>query len=63
VTDTAQPRGHTTEEELYARAENIPLKRIGRPDDLVGPAVFLASARGRYITGQTLLFNGGGIMW
>jgi len=63
VTDTAQPRGHTTEEELYARAGSIPLRRIGQPEDLVGPAVFLASDRARYITGQTVLVNGGGIMW
>jgi NAD(P)-dependent dehydrogenase (short-subunit alcohol dehydrogenase family) len=63
VTDTAQPRGHTSEEELYARGANIPLKRIGQPQDLVGPAVFLASDRARYITGQTVMVNGGGIMW
>ena len=63
VTDTAQPRGHLTEEELYAQAKRIPLGRIGQPEDLVGPAVFLASDAASYITGQTLLINGGGIMW
>lgn len=63
VTDTAQPRGHTTEEELYARGANIPLKRIGQPEDLVGPAIFLASDRASYITGQTVMVNGGAIMW
>lgn len=63
VTDTAQPRGHSTEEELYARGRQIPLGRIGQPQDLVGPAVFLATERARYITGQTLFVNGGGIMW
>ena len=63
VTDTAQPRGHTTEEELYARGDSIPLKRIGQPEDLVGPALFLASDRASYITGQTVMVNGGGIMW
>jgi 3-oxoacyl-[acyl-carrier protein] reductase len=63
VTDTAQPRGHQTEEELYAQAQKIPLGRIGQPEDLVGPAIFLASDAARFITGQTLLVNGGSIMW
>jgi 3-oxoacyl-[acyl-carrier protein] reductase len=63
ITDTAQPRGHMTEEQIYAQAQRIPLQRIGRPEDLVGPAVFLASDAAGFITGQTLLVNGGSIMW
>ena len=63
VTDTAQPRGHMTEEELYARAATIPLGRIGQPDDLVAPAVFLASDAARFVTGQTVVVNGGAIRW
>jgi len=63
ITDTAQPRGHQTEEQIYAQAQRIPLGRIGQPEDLVGPAVFLASAAAAFITGQTLLVNGGSIMW
>jgi NAD(P)-dependent dehydrogenase (short-subunit alcohol dehydrogenase family) len=39
--------------------DRIPLKRPGRPDDLDGPVVFLASEESRYITGQTLLVDGG----
>jgi gluconate 5-dehydrogenase len=39
--------------------ERIPLKRPGRPDDLDGAVVFLASESSRYITGQTLLVDGG----
>ena len=39
--------------------ERIPLKRTGRPDDLDGAVVFLASEASRYITGQTLLIDGG----
>src|SRR5438445_1083973 len=38
--------------------ERIPLKRTGRPDDLDGAIVFLASEASRYITGQTLLIEG-----
>lgn len=63
VSDTAQPRGHSTEEELYARAARIPLGRIGQPEDIAKAAVFLASDRAGFITGQTLLVNGGGVMW
>ena len=39
--------------------DRIPLKRPGRPDDLDGAVVFLASESSRYITGQTLLVDGG----
>lgn len=39
--------------------ERIPVKRPGRTDDLDGAVVFLASESSRYITGQTLLVDGG----
>jgi gluconate 5-dehydrogenase len=39
--------------------DRIPLHRPGQPDDLDGAAVFLASEESRYITGQTLLVDGG----
>lgn len=63
ITDTAQPRGHQSEEQIYAQAQKIPLGRIGQPEDLVGTAVFLASDAAAFITGQTIVVNGGSIMW
>jgi 3-oxoacyl-[acyl-carrier protein] reductase len=42
-----------------AWAEQIPLKRLGRPDDIAGAVVFLASDEAAYITGHVLAVNGG----
>jgi NAD(P)-dependent dehydrogenase (short-subunit alcohol dehydrogenase family) len=41
----------------YASA--IPMGRIGMPEDLVGPCVYLASDAARFVTGQTLFVDGG----
>ena len=37
----------------------IPLGRLGQPDDLGGPVVFLASDMAKYVTGAALLVDGG----
>jgi NAD(P)-dependent dehydrogenase (short-subunit alcohol dehydrogenase family) len=63
VTDTAQPRAHRSEEELQMTAKSIPLGRIGAPEDMVGPVLFLASDAAAYITGQALMVTGGGFMF
>jgi len=39
--------------------ENIPLKRWGKPEDLIGIAIFLASDASNYINGQTIYVDGG----
>jgi NAD(P)-dependent dehydrogenase (short-subunit alcohol dehydrogenase family) len=39
--------------------ENIPWGRIGKPEDLVGAAIFLASDEADYITGVTIFVDGG----
>jgi NAD(P)-dependent dehydrogenase (short-subunit alcohol dehydrogenase family) len=39
--------------------DRIPVRRPGKPSDLEGPIVFLASDAGEYVTGQTLLVDGG----
>jgi 3-oxoacyl-[acyl-carrier protein] reductase len=41
------------------RGENIPLGRPGDPDDMAGPALFLASADAAYITGDVIKVDGG----
>ena len=40
-------------------ATRIPLGRLGQPEDLAGPIVFLASDMARYVTGAALLVDGG----
>lgn len=39
--------------------EGTPVRRIGMPDDIGGVAVFLSSRAAAYITGQTLVVDGG----
>jgi glucose 1-dehydrogenase len=42
--------------------ENIPLRRIGKPEDVAGAAAFLASSDADYITGTTVIVDGG-LLW
>jgi NAD(P)-dependent dehydrogenase (short-subunit alcohol dehydrogenase family) len=39
-----------------------PLRRIGEPDEIAGAAVFLAGSSGSFMTGQTLVIDGGGVI-
>ena len=41
----------------------IPLRRYGQPDDIRGVVVFLASSASAYVTGQTLVADGGQLVW
>ena len=63
VTDTPQPRGNMSEQELYGRAASIPLGRIGAVDDMVLACLFLLGEESSFLTGQDLRVNGGASLW
>lgn len=42
--------------------ERMAIKRLGTPEDLVGPLLFLASDMSAWMTGQVLVVDGGGFM-
>ena len=48
-----------TEDMKRKRAQEIPLKRLGTPEDIANTCLFLASDLSSYITGETINVNGG----
>jgi NAD(P)-dependent dehydrogenase (short-subunit alcohol dehydrogenase family) len=57
-TDFARALWDTPEAEVRSSA-GTPLRRLGEPDDIAGAAVFLASKAGGWMTGQTVVVDGG----
>lgn len=58
--DTAMTRSHLRDEEsLASTLRRIPLRYLGHPDDIAAACAFLCSDDARYITGQTLVVDGG----
>jgi NAD(P)-dependent dehydrogenase (short-subunit alcohol dehydrogenase family) len=56
---TDLPMGILSEAEKKAFADHTAIGRWGEPNELMGPAMLLASDAGSYITGQTLIVDGG----
>lgn len=50
-----------TEEILREIEKSVAMHRVGEPEDVVGAVIFLASDASRYITGQTIIVDGGGV--
>lgn len=50
------------ETEMRFIREALPLRRLGRPDDIAGVCTFLLSPAGAFITGQTIVADGGALV-
>lgn len=57
--DSAQRNGTTTEEEAARVAADVPLGRMGKPEEFAAAAAFLLSDAASYINGVSLLVDGG----
>ena len=57
-TDFARALWDTPEAERRS-SSTTPLRRLGEPDDIAGAAVFLAGRGGAWVTGQTIVVDGG----
>lgn len=55
IIDTENPEPLNDREE---KIEHIPMKRVGTPEDIVGPAIFLSSEDSAYVSGITMLVDG-----
>ncbi len=65
--DTPILKSGRTDEEWHAvrrtHGDNLPIGRLGRPEEVAAVADFLLSDRASYITGQIVHPNGGQLMW
>ncbi|MFE6823379.1 SDR family NAD(P)-dependent oxidoreductase [Streptomyces sp. NPDC057690] len=59
-TETDLTRAYLAKPGMRASMESlVPAGRLGRPEDLTGPVLFLASAESAFVTGQVLYADGG----
>lgn len=58
ITDTPMLEGHTPERRA-SMSNAVPLRRMGRPEEVAAAIAFLASDGAAYITGEVLAVNGG----
>jgi 3-oxoacyl-[acyl-carrier protein] reductase len=61
LSDTMNREGISREEALARLVEEIPLRRIGEPEEVASLVAFLCSERAKFITGSTLFVDGGSI--
>jgi 3-oxoacyl-[acyl-carrier protein] reductase len=59
VAASAQQAGRSVDEQLVLVAQQIPVRRVGRPDEFGALCAFICSVHAGYITGQNLLIDGG----
>lgn len=52
-----------TDEKMARASAKIPMGRLGTPEDMVGPVLFLCSDEADYITGHTLVVDGGWLLF
>jgi 3-oxoacyl-[acyl-carrier protein] reductase len=62
LTATARVRQYFSTEQWSEAGRNIPMGRVGLPEDIAEGVAFLASEESRYMSGQTLHVNGGLVM-
>lgn len=63
VADYAKKKGIAVEEVMPGFIKDIPLKRLGKTEDIVNVVEFLLSDKSSYMTGQSLNITGGSWMW
>jgi NAD(P)-dependent dehydrogenase (short-subunit alcohol dehydrogenase family) len=59
LTPLTQPRWDRVPEMREYHLSKLPIGRVGQPEDVVGPAIFLASDESAYLTGHILYVDGG----
>jgi len=57
------PQSHVADELVERIAQKSPMGRVGKPEELKGAIVFLASNASSYMTGQNLIIDGGWTAW
>jgi 3-oxoacyl-[acyl-carrier protein] reductase len=61
--ETERRHAYHDPQRLHAKEEQIPLKRIGTPEEVADVVAFLLAHGARYINGQKILVDGGEFMW
>lgn len=56
-------KNFSDEQTRAARIQNIPVGRLGEPEELVGAAVLLASGESDFINGASIMIDGGQTIW